>query len=306
MRFDGLIPAVVLPMAPDFSIDEPGLRRYLDWISGQGVLGVAVNVDTGETAHLEHAEKVRVVEVARDQLPSSQYVVTGLTGPYNAAAVRQARDFKAAGADAVLVFPIPAYLSRPLDSEVPYSYHADIAEVGLPIILFQLQEALGGVKYESATFERLLTIDQVVAVKEANFDALHFVNVLNSTRRVRPDVAVLTGNDNFMYESMVLGADGGLLGFGAIMTQPQVDMIALARTGDYAKAKDLGARLQRVADEIFSLPVSKYRARLKEVLCMQGILQSAAIRPPLLALSDAERSRLQDVLKASGDLWDGQ
>ena len=42
-------------------------------------------------------------------------IVAGLAGPSTDAAVRQARDFKAAGADALLVFPIPAYLSSPLN-----------------------------------------------------------------------------------------------------------------------------------------------------------------------------------------------
>ena len=37
-------------------------------------------------------------------------IVAGLAGPSTEAAVRQATDFKAAGADALLVFPIPAYL----------------------------------------------------------------------------------------------------------------------------------------------------------------------------------------------------
>lgn len=39
----------------------------------------------------------------------------------------------------------------------------------LPIILFQLQPALGGVIYDSETLARLLTLDNVVALKEASF-----------------------------------------------------------------------------------------------------------------------------------------
>ena len=39
-----------------------------------------------------------------------------------------ARQYEAAGADAVLVFPIPAYLGQPLRPQVPYNYHAAIAE----------------------------------------------------------------------------------------------------------------------------------------------------------------------------------
>ncbi|HEY3523167.1 MAG TPA: dihydrodipicolinate synthase family protein, partial [Candidatus Limnocylindrales bacterium] len=127
LDLNGLIPATVLPMHADGSIDEDALRSYIRWVVGQGPVALAINVDTGEGPHLTHDEKVRVLEVVRSvtDIP----IVAGLAGPSTSAAVRQARDFKAAGADALLVFPIPAYLSEPLDPRVPVRYHEAIADV---------------------------------------------------------------------------------------------------------------------------------------------------------------------------------
>src|SRR6266853_3579788 len=146
LNLDGLIPATVLPMDADGRIDEPALRSYIGWIVEQGPVALAINVDTGEGPHLTHDEKIRVLEIVNDvtDLP----IVAGLAGPSTEAAVRQARDFRAAGADALLVFPIPAYLSEPLYVRVPVAYHEAIAQVGLPMILFQLQPALGGLNFE--------------------------------------------------------------------------------------------------------------------------------------------------------------
>jgi len=48
VRLDGLIPAIVLPMTADGTIDEPGLRRYLRWIVAQHPAAVAVNADTAK------------------------------------------------------------------------------------------------------------------------------------------------------------------------------------------------------------------------------------------------------------------
>ena len=36
LNLDGLIPATVLPMHADGSIDEPALRSYIGWIVGAG------------------------------------------------------------------------------------------------------------------------------------------------------------------------------------------------------------------------------------------------------------------------------
>ena len=142
LDLDGLIPATVLPMTADGAIDEPALRSYIAWVVEQGPVALAINVDTGEGPHLTHDEKVRILRIVRDvtDIP----IVAGLAGPSTDAAVRQATDFRAAGADALLSFPIPAYLSEPLDPRVPVEYLKAVAGVGLPIILFQLQPALAG------------------------------------------------------------------------------------------------------------------------------------------------------------------
>ena len=92
LNLDGLIPATVLPMHEDGSIDEPTLRSYIAWVAEQGPVALAINVDTGEGPHLTHDEKVRIISIIRDvtDLP----IIAGLSGPSTDAAVRQARDFQ--------------------------------------------------------------------------------------------------------------------------------------------------------------------------------------------------------------------
>ena len=298
LNLNGLIPATVLPMQADGSIDEDGLRRYIGWISRQGPVALAFNVDTGEGPHLTHEEKIRVLEIVRDV--TDVPIVAGLAGPSTDAAVRQARDFKAAGADALLVFPIPAYLSEPLDVRVPVQYHEAIAEVGLPLILFQLQPALAGLNFEPDTIRAMASVEGVVAIKEASFDARRFVDTARILEDLPRPITLLTGNDNFILESFMLGATGALIGFGAVMTREQVDMIEAWQAGRIDEAKALGRRVQRLADVVFARPVGDYRVRLKECLRILGVLEAAHVRKPLLPISDAERAYLADVLAEVG------
>lgn len=298
LNLDGLIPATVLPMHVDGSIDEPALRSYIGWVAAQGPVALAINVDTGEGPHLTHDEKVRVLRIVREltDLP----IVAGLAGPSTDAAVRQAKDFQAAGANALLVFPIPAYLSQPLDPRVPVAYHEAIADVGLPLILFQLQPALAGVNFDSDTLRAMASVDGVIAIKEASFDARRFVDIARLVADLPRPITLLTGNDNFILESFLLGATGALIGFGAVMTREQVDMIAAWQAGRTDEALALGKRVQRLADVVFAAPVGDYRVRLKECLRILGVLESAHVRRPLLPLGDAERAFLAEVLAEVG------
>src|SRR5574342_692964 len=297
----GIIPAIVTPMTNAGELDLPALRRYVQWLTEQGPVALAVNVDTGEGPHLSADEKRQTLETVAEAVAGKCKVVGGVAGPSTALGVANARAAQAAGADALLVFPISAFLGQPLNPEVPYRYHAAIASaVDLPLSLFQLQPALGGVLYTTEILHRLITIPSVAAIKEASFDALRFLQVKAALESASRKITFLTGNDNFICESFILGAEGALLGFSTLGTREQVMMLDAIRRGDIAEAQELGARLQPLADIIFAPPVTDYRARTKEALKMLGILENTTVRPPLLPVTDADCELIRQALQAAG------
>jgi 4-hydroxy-tetrahydrodipicolinate synthase len=297
----GIIPAIVTPMTRDAELDLPALRRYVDWLADQGPVALAVNVDTGEGPHLTPDEKRQTLEAVAEVVAGRCKVVGGVAGPSTAQGVSNARAARDAGADALLIFPIPAYLGQPLNPEVPYRYHAAIAEaVDLPLILFQLQPALGGVLYTTEILHKLIVIPSVAAIKEASFDAMRYLQVKAALESASRKITFLTGNDNFICESFILGAEGALLGFSTLGTREQVNMLDAVRRGDFDTARELGARLQPLADVIFAPPVTDYRARTKEALKMLGILENTTVRPPLLPVTDADCEVIHQALQAAG------
>lgn len=297
----GIIPAIVTPMTNDGELDLSALRRYIQWLVEQGPVALAVNVDTGEGPHLTPDEKRQTLETVADVAAGRCKVVGGVAGPSTAQGVSNARAAQAAGADALLVFPIPAFLGQPLNPEVPYRYHAAIAEaVDLPLILFQLQPALGGVLFTTETLHKLITIPSVAAIKEASFDAMRFLQVKAALESASRKITFLTGNDNFICESFILGAEGALLGFSTLGTREQVKMLKAVQRGEFNEARELGCRLQPLADVIFAPPVTDYRARTKEALKMLGVLDNTTVRPPLLPVAESEREIIRRALSAAG------
>jgi 4-hydroxy-tetrahydrodipicolinate synthase len=297
----GIIPAIVTPMNSEGELDLPALRRYAGWLADQGPVALAVNVDTGEGPHLTPDEKRQTLETVADAVAGKCKVVGGIAGPSTAQGVANARAAQTAGADTLLIFPISAFLGQPLNPEVPYRYHAAIAEaVDLPLILFQLQPALGGVLYTTEILHKLITIPSVAAIKEASFDAMRFLQVKAALESASRKITFLTGNDNFICESFILGAEGALLGFSTLGTREQVSMLDAIRRGDISEARELGSRLQPLADVIFAPPVTDYRARTKEALKMLGILENTTVRPPLLPIAEAERETIRGALQNAG------
>ena len=91
-----------------------------------------------------------------------------------------------------------------------------------------------------------------------------------------------------------------LIGFGAVMTREQVQMIEAWQAGRIDEARALGKRVQRLADVVFAKPVGDYRVRLKECLRLLGVLEAAHVRRPLMPIGDDERAYLARVLAEVG------
>lgn len=302
LKLEGIIPAVVTPMKSDFSVDFAQLKNYINWIKGfDGLGGVAVNMDTGEGIHLSRDEKIKILETWVELVDGKFPVLCGLTTRYTKEAVEEAKLIQKIGADAIVVFPIPAYAGQPLPPEIPYRYHKAISDaVDIPLVLFQLQPALSGVFYDEETLVRLANIKNVVAIKEASADALKFVQTLNILRSLDKKISILTGNDDFILESFILGADGALIGFGTIAVAEQIEMFRAVKERNYDRAFELYSKIRPLEQVIFAPPVRDYRARVKEALKMIGVLKTSFVRPPLLPVSSKDREKIKNALKNLG------
>ncbi len=297
----GLIPATVLPMTDGGDIDEPALRNYIRWLCAfDGLKALAANMDTGEGPHLSREERRRVLDVYVDETRGRIPVLAGIAARYTAEAAELARDAAQAGAAGIVVFPIPAFAGDPPPPELVHDYHRAIADAcGLPIVLFQLQPALAGVLFTRETLLRLIDIHNVVAIKEASFDAVRFVETRRILEEAPRSIDFLTGNDNFIYESFVLGASGALIGFGTIAIAEQIEMFRLLADRRYEDAARINdATIRPLANALFAPPVRNYRARLKEALRLLDVIPRANVRRPLLDLDDAEREAVRRAIDA--------
>jgi len=303
INLEGIIPAVIVPMRADYSIDFDAFRRYLEWIVGLDPVGLAVNVDTGEGPYLTMEERLQVIRIARQVAGRRCAVIAGIGGPGTLSAVDNARLARDSGADALLVFPTPAFLNDPLDPDIPYEYHKAIAEEsGLPLIVFQLGPLFGGVNYPAEALTRILELPQVIGLKDASFDAQRFILTRDIVRQADHPVTLLSGNDNFLLESFLLGAQGGLLGYAAVGAGLLIEMLAAVKNKDYIRAAGMQPRVQGYCDYIYSRPIGDYRARCKVALVHMGLLspEQTFVRPPYVSVWETEKDKAKQAVEKAG------
>jgi 4-hydroxy-tetrahydrodipicolinate synthase len=299
----GMIPAVVVPMRADYSIDFPAFRRYLEWVVSQNPVGLAVNVDTGEGPYLTVDERFQVIQTAKEVAGGRCAIIAGVGGPGTLTAEVNARAAREAGADALLVFPTPVYLNDPLDPEIPYNYHKAIARASdLPLIVFQLGPIFGGVNYTPEALMKVLELPEIFGLKDASFDAQRFLLTRDIVRQADHEITLLTGNDNFLLESFLMGAQGGLLGYAAVGVGLLVEMLAAVREQQFDRAAGMQPRVQGFCDYIYSRPIGDYRARCKVALVHMGLLapEQTFVRPPYQSLWERDQELARQAVEKAG------
>ena len=75
----GVIPAVLLPFAEDFSIDKNSFRKHLrDVAETSGLSAITINAHSTEVASCTLDEQRRVLDIARDEVGGRLPIVNGV------------------------------------------------------------------------------------------------------------------------------------------------------------------------------------------------------------------------------------
>jgi 4-hydroxy-tetrahydrodipicolinate synthase len=296
----GIVAAPALPMLPDQSIDWESLRSYLGWVAGQNPTAIAMNMDASEGPSLERDEQLEVLRVCREAIGERCPLFSGLIAGSTRDAVRWGKELKTAGAQGFAVFPpFPTFLGNPVPAEMIYRYHAAIAEaLGVPLVAFQFPKAWGP-DFPPDTLAQLAKIREIVGLKEASFDTTKTLETIDVAKRLPRKLGIMTGSDTFIYEAMLMGCDGALIGFAGTATKELIEMHAAVLRRDYDRGAEIWARLGPLARFCWRAPIRDYRPRMKEVLRMQGLIAHATVREPQLGVDDAERKELRRLLVAA-------
>lgn len=301
----GMYPATILPMDSEFHPDFDAYGQYLDWLIGQKAAGFAINMDTGEGPQLNFDEQRMAARQAVQVAEGRVKVLGGVMGTTTQSAIALAKMYREEGVDGLVIFPNAAFRNDPLDPRIPVDYHRVIAEAGeLPVVLFQLAPVFGGVVFSEEVLVKLLSLPQVIGIKEASFDAQVYYKTAAIVNGMDRPITLMTGNDPFIFESILLGAEGALLGFGAIGCRIVASLLADVARGDLIKAKETNERSKAFMNVIYRNPVLDYRARCKVALAHVGVISKdlTFVRPPLLQIKEEESQAIKAALENVGML----
>ena len=302
LRFQGCIPANLLPFTADLQIDEPAYRKHLRWLAETtGVTAIVANGHAAEVSSLSREERKRALAIALDEMAGKAPVIAGVYSDGTQEAVELSRDARAAGAAGLLVFPPTLFMwgaqQKPDMVLRHFSVLADA--VDLPLIVFEYPPA-SGIGYSPETLAELCKIPSVAAVKDWSNDIVAYEKNLRALRGSGRPVAMLSSFTMSLMATFLLGADGCISGMGSVTADLQAALFAAVKAGDLEQAHAINERLAPLVGVFYAPPFVDMHNRMKEALAILGRISAAHVRPPLTPVCEDERHRIRLALRASG------
>jgi 4-hydroxy-tetrahydrodipicolinate synthase len=295
-RFSGSIVAIVTPMSDDGSLDIAGLRRLVDWHVAEGTDGIVIVGTTGESPTVNHDEHRLLIRTAVEQAARRVPVIAGTGANSTAEAVDLMKFAKSVGADACL--SVVPYYNKPTQEGLYRHFRTQAEACDLPMILYNVPGRTVA-DMSNDTVLRLAQVPGIVGLKDATDDIERATVLMRALKRAgRTDFAMLSGCDGTALAFTLLGGDGTISVTANVAPRLMHQMIAAARKGDLATAREVNDRLlplhQRLFLEANPIPVKWGLARMGRC--------GHHLRLPLTGLSETHHAAVESALREAGAL----
>jgi 4-hydroxy-tetrahydrodipicolinate synthase len=298
---EGVIPATLLLLHPDLSINEKATRKHLRDCALPGVSAVTVNGHASEVHACSLDEQERILAFSLDEV-GDRPVINGVYADGSIEAAKIASMAHRVGASALLVFPPNSMaMGGQLRPEMALAHFRRIAEVtDLPLICFQYPMS-SGLGYPFDTLLRLFdAVPTIRAIKDWSNDAMLHEKHIRTFQNLSRPVNVLTTHSSWLMASLSLGANGLLSGAGSLIADLQVGLFRAVRAGDLKRAQAINDRIYPLVQMFYAPPFLDMHNRMKEALVLLGRADEAHVRPPLMKIPPEEIERMREALAASG------
>jgi 4-hydroxy-tetrahydrodipicolinate synthase len=287
VNWQGVFPAVTTQFREDFSLDLDATRKVMDALIRDGVSGLIICGTVGENCSLTKAEKIPIMEAAKDVARGRVPVIVGIAEFTTAFAADMVREARRVGLDGAMVMPALVYSSKPHETAAHFRGVAKASD--LPIMVYNNPPI-----YKNDVTPQILAsladCETIVCFKESSGDTRRFIDVRNM---VGDRFVMFAGLDDVVVESVMVGAAGWVSGMSNAFPQEGETLFRLARAGRFDEAMPLYE---------WFMPLLHLDARPDLVQCIklcEHIMGRGThlTRPPRLALSADEEAVVRAMME---------
>jgi len=291
-NLQGVIPAIITPVAEDGEPDLDLLRKQTEYLSSSGAHGFFVGGTTAEGAFLSTEQKREIFKLVKDVSNGRQFLCLAALQPSTAQVVKEMHTLGDLEPDYfVAVTPYYGEKDQPTILE---HYKTLAVESPVPLILYNIP----GRTQSPMTVETVLELSRVnniAGIKDSSGDFVFF------TRGFLGDYPEsfkwIMGEDMLDAPALLLGGECIVTGLSNVRVEHYIDMYKAAQEGDAEKVKDCQRLINRYRELFTVCPPVKLNAAVKAGAAYYGRATRKMIMP-VMNLNDEEYAEVERILAA--------
>lgn len=245
---EGIFVPNMVPLDERGRINEPELRRYIEWLIAKGVHGLYPNGSTSEFVRFTPQERRRIIEITVDQAAGRVPVLAGAAEANVKETLAACEYYHGLGVRAVAIVS-PIYYR--LSPDNIYAYFAEIAaRTPVDVTVYNMPMLTSPI--DVPTVVRLAEeFPRIVAIKDSSGDIPQMMRLISAIRPRRPEFAFLTGWDTVLVPMLLLGCNGGTNAGAGVVPEVTRALFDATRGGRLDEARRWQFRLLQYVDALF-------------------------------------------------------
>ena len=240
--FSGLNLAVTTPFDAQGRIDYPRFETLLERYLTAGVEGFVLSSGTGMHVYLSQEESRQLVAFGTQVIKELARVIVQTSALLADEVVQRTRHAAECGADGVMV--LPPFFEGPTDDQSIIDFYATVSEAGLPIIGYNVPQAVG-VEVTPSLLRQLSEIPNFVSVKDSSGD------LAAQALLIRTGLPTMNGADPLVPYALFAGAAGLIWGGANMAPRSCVAVVKAAIEQDWARAREIWRAIEPVMSLIW-------------------------------------------------------
>ena len=288
-KLSGIAAPISTPFVnQEVSYDQ--LRSNMQQYSKTGLAGFFALGSNGESMFLTESEKLKVLEVVLQEKADHQLVMAGAGYESTRQTIAFSKQVAEMGADFVSILT-PSYFKKRLTDDAMIGYYTDVADaVPVPVVAYNAP-GFTAMTLTAKVVEVISRHPNVIGMKDTSKG-----NMSTYLSAAGNDFDILSGTISTLFESMLLGAKGGVVSLANAFPAPCCELYEACKAVDLNKARRLHYMLIKLNKSVsgsFGVAGVKYAS---EVAGYHG----GDPRKPLLPITAEGRQSIRKAIEEAG------
>lgn len=293
-KMKDIVALIPTPLCEDGRLDEPGLRRVIDFELENGCNGVGVLAAIGESYFFDRAGWENVIKVAVKHINGHAPLMVGCPAMGTYPAVELCRAAEQLGADAILAFNPQGFRSYTI-SELITHYRALTDAVKIAVAPYSRLE-------DPIPVEVLKALVDENRIPYMKFAWKNHAALQETAKTMGDKLLIFCGADTLTLKYLLIGCKGVLTATAAMLPREHVELLSMVVKNDIESARAFYNERILPWNDIGFYDMNVWHSLHKAALYHMGLIDSPRVITPQTSAAAWQLDEVRWLLKHQGKL----